>query len=172
MEEVLQHDPRTKLQIKEALYSFLYQPTQQRLSEKLNLIIKRNTLITGSSSYCFTYKGIWYMAEQTNPPKRIIRLIPELHKDMDEYLSEIKELNDQELPYVLGFINQVLNSSNDFQDYLKLFPESIHRPIQKMIDSCPCRTKKLSEEDVQLIQTKNQYSITLIKQRMARNLII
>jgi len=100
------------------------------------------------------------------------RLHPQLHPVMNEYLKETKQLNEKELPYVLGFITQVLNSSNELHDYLRLLPQSVHHPVQSLIDTCPCRAKKLSDETVDLLQQKNQIPIRLIKQRMVNNLLI
>jgi hypothetical protein len=87
-------------------------------------------------------------------------------------VKETKQLNNHELPYVLGFINQVLNSSNNLQDYLKLLPDSVHSPIQKLINSCPCRVVDLTPDEIKHLKEKNYESIELIKQRMLSNLIL
>lgn len=170
--ETLQHDPRTKQQIKDMLYTFLYEPVQRRFKNQLNTLILRNTAIAGVSHQSFTYKGHLYSNDPATPPRKLTRLVPQLHADMDAYLAELKQLNDREVPYVLGFINQVLNASNDLHDYLRILPSSLHPPIQKLIDSCPCRTKKLTDAEVQELQTKNQHYIDLAKQRMVTNLLI
>jgi len=172
MSEVLQHDPRTKLQIKELLYAFLYEPVERRFKQQLHTLIARNTAVSGASHQSFTYKGHLYVNDPQPVPRKLNRLVPQLHADMDAYLADLKQLNDREVPYVMGYINQVLNSSNDLHDYLRLLPNSIHPPIQKLIDSCPCRTKKLSDDEVREMQDKNQQSIDLVKQRMVTNLLI
>ena len=172
MSEVLQHDPRTKSQIKDKLYAFLYEPVQRQFKTRLDSLIKRNTVILGASHQSFIYKGNLYTCDITPPPRKLNRLVPQLVPDMDAYLADLKQLNDKEVPYVMGFINQVLNSSNDLHDYLRLLPSSVHQPIQKLIDSCPYRTKKLTDEQVQELQTRNKQSIDLVKQRMVTNLLI
>lgn len=172
MSEVLQHDPRTKSQIKDMLYAFLYEPVQRQFKTRLDSLIKRNTVILGASHQSFIYKGNLYTCDITPPPRKLNRLVPQLVPDMDAYLADLKQLNDKEVPYVMGFINQVLNSSNDLHDYLRLLPSSVHQPIQKLIDSCPYRTKKLTDEQVQELQTRNKQSIDLVKQRMVTNLLI
>lgn len=170
--ETLQHDPRTKQQIKDMLYAFLYEPVQRQFKSRLNALITRNTAIAGASHQSFTYKGNLYSNDAASPPRRLTRLVPQLVPEMDAYLAELKQLNDKEVPYVVGFINQVLNASNDLHDYLRVLPQSLHPPIQKLIESCPCRTKKLSDEQVQELQSKNQRYIDLAKQRMVTNLLI
>ena len=172
MSEVLQHDPRTKSQIKDMLYAFLYEPVQRQFKTRLDSLIKRNTVILGASHQSFIYKGNLYTCDITPPPRKLNRLVPQLVPDMDAYLADLKQLNDKEVPYVMGFINQVLNSSNDLHDYLRLLPSSVHQPIQKLIDSCPYRTKKLTDEQVQELQTRNKQYIDLVKQRMVTNLLI
>jgi hypothetical protein len=170
--EPLQYGPRTKQQIKDALYEFLYKPAHEQLQRKLETLIIRNTLLAGNSHKSFQYKGESYNADVTQPPLRRNRLVPQLKAQMDEYLEELRQINEEELPYVLGYINQVLNASNDLTDYLRLLPPAVHRPIQQFIKDCPCRAKQLSDERVEEIQRLNQNSINLIKARMVTNLII
>ena len=172
MSEVLQHDPRMKSQIKDMLCNFLYEPVRKQFKHRLDTLISRNTAIIGASHQSFIYKGNLYNNDPSPVPRRLNRLVPQLVPEMDAYLADLKQLNDKEVPYVLGFINQVLNSSNDLHDYLRLLPSSVHQPIQKLIDSCPCRTKKLTDEQVQELQARNKQSIDLVKQRMVTNLLI
>ena len=172
MSEVLQHDPRTKSQIKDMLYAFLYEPVQRQFKTRLDSLIKRNTVILGASHQSFIYKGNLYTCDIAPPPRKLNRLVPPLVPDMETYLTDQKQINDKEIPYVVGFINQVLNASNDLHDYLRVLPQSLHPPIQKLIDSCPYRTKKLTDVEVQEMQAKNQRYIDLVKQRMVTNLLI
>lgn len=170
--ETLQHDPTTKKQIKDMLYDFLYAPIQKQFKVRLDTIIIKNTVLLGASHSSFMYKGVLYSIDNSRPPRKMNRLLPQLQPVMDEYLKELTVLNETELPFVIGFINHVLNSSNDLHDYLRVFPSAVHRPIEAIINSCPCRTKKLTDFDVECIQKKNQASIDLMKSRMVMNLII
>jgi len=88
------------------------------------------------------------------------------------YLKEVNELNMHEIPYVMGFINQVLNSSDDLNDYLRVLPETMHRPLKELMDICPCRTTKLSPETVEEMRTRNNHSIELMKRRLVTNLLL
>ena len=72
--EPLQHDPRTKQQVKEALYQFLYGPVQKRYQEQLHQIIVQNTLLIKGSHASFIYKNEFYSNEGTSPPRRMNRL--------------------------------------------------------------------------------------------------
>lgn len=172
MPEQLQHDPRTKQQIKDLLHTHLYQPIEKQFKNRLDHIIVKNTLIGGYSHSSFVYKSVLYSYDASAPPRKMNRLSLALQPMMNDYLKDLKQLNEKELPYVVGFINQVLNSSNEMHDYLRLLPQSVHSPVQQLIDTCPCRAKKLSEVQVQLLQAKNAGPIQLIKQRMVTNLLI
>lgn len=171
-EEPLQHDPRTKQQIKDMLYNTLYAPIQEQFEKRLEALIYRNTMLMGASHKSFVYKGVTYSCDSTPPPRRMNRLHPQLKDDMEEYIRDVKHLNDTELPYVLGFINQVLNSSNDLCDYLRILPESLHDSIRRLIATCPCRAQHLSPDTVQTIQERNEEVISLIKERMVMNLLL
>lgn len=158
--------------IKDMLYAFLYEPVQKQFKTRLGAIITKNTQLLGASHNSFIYKGIIYSCDQSKPPRKMNRLVPQLESLMNAYLKETDQINTYEAPYVLGFIIQVLNSSNDLQDYLRIFPSSIHRPIEDLIASCPCHSKRLAESDISDIQSKNASSIALMKKRMVINLLI
>lgn len=168
----LEYDPRTKHQIKDALYKFLYDPVEKQFKARIDTLITRNAVMGGFSHKHFVYKGVIYNADVTPPPLKKNRLLPALRAPMEEYLADQRQLNSHELPYVIGFLNQVLNASNDLCDYLRVFPESVHQPLKKLMDTCPCRSTHLNEDRVELLKTKNQEPIDLIKQRLVTNLLI
>jgi len=169
----LQHDPRTKSNIKELLYHYLYDPIEKKLDEEIKALVIANAKALKSSQRGFVYRNHWYTTEPDKPaPRRKDRLIPALKSRMDEYLAEVTTLNTQELPYVMGFINQVLNSSDDLQDYFQVFPESLHEPLQTMIGSCPCRMTRLAPETAQEMRERNAHPIQLIQSRLVLNLLI
>jgi len=170
--EQLQHDPLTKSLIKEALFSFLYDPVKRQFKTRIDTLIARNSLLGGFSHNHFVYKAKLYNGETTVPPLKKNRLVPALRDQMEEYLADQKQLNDHEIPYVVSFINQVLNSSNDFHDWLRLFPDSVHLPITQLQATCPCRTIHLPQDKVDQLRAKNQDSINLMKQRLVTNLLI
>lgn len=170
--EQLQHDPRTKQLIKDVLYDFLYDPVRNQFQRRLDVLIVRNTLLGGYSHKSFTYKGVLYSSDNGSPPRKANRLVPQLKDSMDEYLADLKQVNEQEVPFVIGFINQVLNASNNLTDYLRILPDSVHYPLEKLIDKCPCRDKKLNDDTVDQLREKNKTSIDMMKARMVTNLLI
>ena len=167
----LLHDPRTKQQIKESLYEFLYGPVNKAFKARLDILIIKNTIATRSGHQAFIYKGVVYSIATVGLPRRAARLADQFHKEMDAYLADVKEINNQEVPYVLSFINQVLNSTNELHDYLRILPDAVHRPITSLIASCPCRAKSLTAEEAEHISSKNTSAIQLMKQRLVNNLL-
>ena len=166
----VQNDPRTKQMIKDMLYSHIYDPVEYRLHEKLKLIMGKNRLLNHHDMDYFSYKAKVYSLDGTlirSAPK----LDPSLYGEMQEYLKELNELNRVEIPYVLNFINQVLNASNDLRDYLKILPECLHKPIQELIDAHECHTERLTAEEVEAFKECNTQSILMVKKRLMLNLL-
>lgn len=166
----VQNDPRTKQMIKDMLYNHIYDPVEYRLHEKLKLIMGKNRLLNHHDMDYFSYKAKVYSLDGT-----LIRSAPKLdqslHGEMQEYLKELNELNRFEIPYVLNFINQALNASNDLRDYLKILPECLHQPIQELIDAHECRTERLSAEEVEAFKEHNAKPILMVKKRLLLNVV-
>ncbi len=170
--EQLQHDPRTKQMIKDVLYELLYTPIQKQFKQRLDQLIVKNAVLGGYSHKSFMYKNVLYNCDTNAVPRKMNRLVIQLQPAMNEYLKELKQLNEKELPHVLGYITQVLNSSNELHDYLRLLPPAVHPAIQGLINTCTCRGKRLPDETVALLQEKNLGPVQLMKNRMVTNLLI
>lgn len=172
MDERLQHDPRTKQMIKDMIYNFLYEPALKQFRARLENIITRNCQLLQTDNRAFFYKGEPYVSIDATLPIKRQKLDGSLCVYMDQYIVELNQLNNHELPYVLGFVSTVLNSSNELQDYLKVLPDAVHRPLSALIAQCPCKASKLSADSVIDLQIRNQVSINLMKQRLVTNLLI
>ena len=172
MDDQLLHDPQTKKQIKEALYLFLYSPVLKQFAKRIDDLVANNSMLLSSVESSFIYKNVTYCATGASLTRRVSNLHKQLHVYMDQYLTDIDQLNNYELPRVLGFINQVLNASNDLQDYLSVLPSSMHPPVERLILSCPCRNKKLTLDKITTLQLSNQVPIDLMKQRLILNLLL
>ena len=164
-------DPGVKYRIKEALINFLYAPAFNRLQEKLDHLIVKNTLIGKYSEKAFTYKGRYYGSG--DPPKslRVNRLVPELVDEMDEYLAEGRELTEKELPYVAGYIIKILNYSNSIEIYKRLLPDYLHAIIDNAAQFIPC-LDSVSDAEIESIKQNHAYPLELMAKRMALNLLM
>ena len=171
MSDEIRPDPKAKLNIKNALDEALYAPVRKALQEQINKLIIKNTVAGKFTHKSFIYKNEIFNCDTAPLPKLMNRLLPQFKPEMEAYLLEVEELNKKELPYVFGFINQVLNSSNEFHDYLRLFPNVIHDHIRRLISTGPCSNKRLTDEEVEEIKSKNYHAIQLIKQRIISNMV-
>lgn len=168
----LQHDPKTRSQIKDALWDMMYGPVKAYYKTLLDGWIARNTTLQNLAHASFIYRSVIYKNDIRTLPKKQNRLDESLHQEMDSYLAEVKKFNDTEVPSVLGLIDQVLNTGNSLPDYLRLLPEAVHSPLNHLISTCPCKTLKLTDQEVTQFQEKNKSPLTLMKQRMITNMII
>lgn len=166
------YDPKTKQHLKDQLYKLIYDPVELHFKKRLEEIIRKNTHITRARHNSFSYKGVLYTDSNDPPPLKQNRLDPLLKPEMDKYLKEVMELNNEELPFVLGFVTQVLNASKSLQDYLALLPEHLHTTVLEVIKNCPCKECFLTQQQIELIKDKNSYGVSLLKQRLVRNLLI
>lgn len=169
----LLYSPTVKKEIKEELYNYIYGPVQKAFRKRLDEIIHYNTLKLGNGYRSFVHRNELYQMDPPDPlPPRMNRLHPSLSDEMNEYLRELEEINDKEIPYVIGFLTNVLNSSNSIQDYFSLFPDVIHQPLKQTIKTCPCTNGQLTAEDMNSILVRNTRAIELMKKRMMLNLIL
>lgn len=168
----LQHDPRTKQQIKDAIYNFLYEPVLNELKNRLESLILKNCILLGNPNHSFSYRGVSYDCTGGVLPRKRNRLLPQLYSLMDDYLKDLHQLNQYELPFVLGYITHVMNSSNELHDYFKLLPTAVHQPVAQLISTCPCRASKLSASAIQELQSNNKVPISLIRNRLVTNLLL
>lgn len=173
MNKTLNYDKTTKQLIKDRIHAFLYDPVEKQFQDRINILIRKNSVLCGNSQVWMSHKGVYYTMDTTTlRPKPINKLKPELQVFMDEYLKDKEQLNYKELPHVMGYINQVLNLSSSLQDYLKLLPESLHPPIKELMEHCACREDRLNQQVIQRVNQTNQVPIELIKKRMVLNLLI
>lgn len=168
----LTYDPRAKEVVKEQLVALLYDPVKAHYRARLESIIRRNTLKAGNGQTFFSYRGVTYALDPSERlPRQINRLHPSLREEMDRYLEEVTRLNDTELPYVINFINALLNASGSLKDYLEILPEVVHKPLKQLMTQCPCQRGELTPETRHDLLVRHQKSIELIRQRMVLNLI-
>lgn len=169
----LAYDPRTKQRIKEALHEALYAPVLRDNANRIKELIVENSKLCNRAQACFKYKGEVYTYEPGKLiPRPVNWLDQSLFTKMEEYLEDLRQLEQEELPYVTAFITQVLNSSDSFQDYYKLFPESLHPLLKRLEESCPCRRDLLQPEQIERIQRQNVRSVALMKKRMMYNVLL
>lgn len=166
-------DPKIKQQIKNALQEAMYAPLTRRFDATLKKILVDNTLASRYDHESFSYKGVYYSFEWTAPRFKTNRLLPELQARMDAYLQEKQEIEYTEKPYVLGFFNKVLNTSNSILDYYALLPDCMHPALTGLgYDTVTYTPRELSDEQVEQFQLEHAAWILKLKIRMVLDLVI
>lgn len=171
MDTARHYTSRIKMEIKDSIDLFLYKEVNKSQSKRLHTIAERNCVMQGCSHLSFSYKNMAFNADVTAPPRRSNRLAPALKEEVEEFLEDQKRIFSLEKPKVFGFIDKVLNSTNELHDYLKVLPEVIHPAFENQVKTCSCQTKKLSQEQIDGLIHEGQPAIKLIKERMALNLL-
>lgn len=165
------YDPRIKAEIKERIKLFLYREPEARLRDELEQLIVVNDQLSNKGHYMFTYKGVRYKWYDHMPLMwGALPLHTSLHARMDQYLKETKELVE-ESSLTLGYIQNILNRSDDPDDYLRLIPSALHLPIQDLLDLSSGIKKTLSLTDAEKLVKTHERSVDLIKQRLMLNLL-
>lgn len=156
----------TKQLIKDTLHEFLFEPINASLKKQLEHLIYRNCVVSHYTHKSVAYKGVVYNVDTEAPPRRWNRLAPEFRPIMDKMLQETAELVNYEVPYVMGYITQVLNSSEYVADYLALLPDCVHPAFRKLLKTLPTPSVEPAKK------VFNQKAVDLIKQRMVTNLLL
>lgn len=176
MNEVV-YDPKTKQHIKDEIYTHLYGSVNARFITNLDQLIERNSCEFGNAQLAFVYDGQMirhsqFVPKGSPPIHKTNALSPDLVSPYLELRAERDRLNTKELPYVLGYINQVLNTSDSFDDYIALLPETLHGVLERLRAQCPCGPQELLDSELDHLRSKNAVSIELLKQRLLSNLLM
>lgn len=169
----LQFDPHTKTMIRDKLYEHIYQPVREQFRKRLHTLITTNSAMHGNTQAWMRFRGEKFHTDNPGQQPRIMNTChAKVLPSMKEYVEDLEKLNQEEVPHVLGFITAVLNSSNSLQDYLRVFPDCIHKPVEDLIRQCGCHNTSLKDARIDEIRTRNQTSIEVLKQRMVLNLLL
>lgn len=169
----MDHDPKIKQQLKDLLYHYLYDPVLIKFKQRQVQLIETNCTLINNPDLHFTYRGeIYQVNERVCLPRRLNRLDPRLYGEIDAYIAERDQLYKHEMPLVMGYVTQVLNMSDNYYDYLKAFPESVHRPFHQYVKVSGVPPKGVQDAVIDELIAKNAELIGLMKQRMLLNLLL
>ena len=167
-------EPKAKMMLRDGILSALYEPYSNFMQKELHKIIESNSKWLHSPLMHFLYRGeLFYMGSPSDLPRQKNRIHPDMEEKMKVYLEEAHSFN-LEKEQVHGFIVQVLNLSDVFEDYLKVLPECIHEACIKSYENCwkGLTFVAADSKDIEHLLRSNQKAINTIKERVALNLII
>lgn len=161
-----------KSQIKDEIHRYLYGSVMEQLNKRVDLIIYKNAAILKHSHMSFNYCGEFYSCDLNKAPRIKQQLDISLHTIMEEYIKDATQLDEEESPYVMGYINQVLNSSINATNYLFLLPDALHQTIKSFYTPFEYSPDWVNNKRNNDILANNQAAISMIKQRLVLNLIM
>lgn len=126
---------KMKLRLKQAIESHLYGAFDERIKARLNEMIDQQNSISMHHAESFSYKGKRYIRDGYRVAVTMIRrLVPELHETMDQWLVDVGSIEDYERPLVMGYVQTVLNSAKEPDDYLRLFPTALTQAFPAVME--------------------------------------
>lgn len=171
--DILEHDPNSKLRVRDALLLVIYQPCLAKMQASLTKIIDRNNTCWNAPQNGFLFQGKYYSVDNRPPPPvdECNFLHPKLFSEMFDYLKKEREILD-ESARIDSYLTKILNASDSFPDYFKLFPAFLHPTLQKFVDSCPCHNRQLNDAEIQSLQKESETAVQLIQERMVFNILL
>jgi hypothetical protein len=157
--------------LKTELTDHLYNRPATIMMNRIRELTVRNAVASGHNHASFLYKNEFFTSESRPGPRMKNRLLPKLVPEMEAYLADRNELTLVEMIRVLGYITLALNATGSYLDYLELFPPNTH-PVIARLQHTFAYSRKLSDEEVATIISKNQESYNLLRKRLTINLII
>lgn len=165
------YSPMFKQVLRKTLYDFLYVKPASVIQHQILEIGERNRGLLSSESLEFVYRGESFLSVRKREYIRPSELHVSLKPEMDKVLKMREDIKVEE-GYTLAYITKVLNSSSSLEDYLALFPDSLHPPIQKLIENCPCKNHEIDPDKMVEIVKYNAKGIELTKKRLLQNLLM
>lgn len=169
---------RVKSRIRQKIVDSLYWRVSEKQKKRLIQLTEANNRLLASGQQGFMYKGTWYSAHmkrvnRLTMPRSKNRLHPRLHPEMEEYLNGLAQIEDEETPYVLGYITKVLNASETTTDLYLLLPEALHKPIQESEGLYADRSHAFNEKTATAFMEDpiNKKGLDLLKTRLMLNLL-
>jgi hypothetical protein len=164
--------PVTKQIIKVNLEHVMYANTKRREQTKLQEISTKNMVLCRYSHNSFSYKGEYYCFESNPLRYKNQRLMADLQPVMDKWLDDKQNIEYNEMPFVNGFFNKVLNASNSVEDYRLLLPDCVHRAINLVPwGEGEIFPRELSDEKIAEFKAAHANWIMLLKKRMILDLV-
>lgn len=162
---------KLKMHLKQSIESHLYGAFDGQIKERLVAIIERQNVLSLHAAESFTYKGIRYIKDGYRVhPTQIRRLVPELQGEMDTWLADVAAVDDYERPLVMGYIQTVLNTAKNHEDYLKLLPTALTKDLYAALDEVS-EIGRVSLNEAEGLVTQHADAYRLLKIRLMINLL-
>lgn len=155
----------------------LYRKDKDMADEVLRGILYANAAL--DEHVCIRYKNKLYhpVLVMTELETRLVKtgpLHPSLHERMEAWLKDRFYVEKEERLLVSGYITSVFNASNWPEDWKLLLPDPLHPHINH-INFYYCQNDyrtTLTPEQVQSFLTRHARYLTVLKSRLALNMLM
>lgn len=165
-----------KYQLLQIMVQFVYEHVEKRLYDQLKSIIDRNDIAHNMQRLVFTYAGRrWTQHRFQGVPQKVPYLDEMLHPEMDEYLAEVKLIEEVEKPMVTAYIRAILNSDPDPIRAMMNIPTALQAPIREAMKEAEeglGRKAQLNFEQVELLVGAYPAATAAIRKRMMHNVLL
>jgi hypothetical protein len=165
------YDPRLRTVIKEQLFVTMYDTINQRLYKKINHLIEQNAIACNYIHRSFVFRNQLYQNDPAPPPRPSNRLHPTLLPIMASYIDEFNALNDEEIPFIQGYLARVLNAFKNLEDCLEFLPDTLKPVLLGFIAQYPTTSPRVSPDVLAKFKLENDQYLDKFKQYMVMNLI-
>lgn len=167
----IKHHPLAKANVKMDLLKAVYGPGEKEFTKAIQGIIEQNSRRQGIYASSFCYRGVSYPSGKQYP-RSPYSLHPDFWATVDDLIKQRDDLEIYEKPLVSAFVTNVLNSSDYWEDFLKVLPESLHQFIHERRFLFNSQVPTLDDAQVQLILARHAKGAQLLRTRLVWNLLL
>lgn len=168
-----------KINLREALLSFVYRPWEDHLAKWMDELILANAarLVKANDPHCLRLRGVcyWHSSTQQSPNDYYpsTKLHPSLEDEAANWVGENTEIMDEKR-LVSHSLSAILSATSRAEDYFQLLPESLHNQVHNQMQNLPdpAQHPRASAEVITHLQKLHAPYIARMGQRYVMSLII
>lgn len=132
----------------------------------LQSLITRNCVAIGGVDLCFKHRGHIYRYDANEVPSTMPELHPMLVAEVDAHLAKFHDIMEIEKPIVRGYLNAVLNASDNPIFYYEAVPVKLHEYLDRFHAAFCFVKEPPSPEKMEAFFKKHASPRNLMKQRL------
>lgn len=170
-------DRFVKIRMREALLQVVYESWERRLATRMDKIMEANQLLNPSQdAFCLRLRGACYWHTSTYQGDKDYYPTSKLHPSLKEtahaWVDDHNKVTEEKR-MVSHSLSAILGASNRIEDYLEVFPDSLHeltRSFQSVLPDAALH-KRATPSSMQQLQFIHRPYLALMGQRYVMSLI-
>lgn len=156
------------------LIDTIYKQNYLEKEEKLERLIRENSVLRGTTSNLLLFEGEFYFTKRSSGPltdNLNCLLHPKLRNSFRKWLKDSESLFT-EISMVRMYLNRVFSMKLTGEQFKELIPNSLHNTLDTVHICMPKSNKySVSDENFAEFKVNNEKCLNMIKKRLALNLI-